>query len=99
MFGLVAKLVGIAGPITAARLEQIGRIAINKLVAGEWIPAQKAKGVTCLEAESSLAVCSECSPSDGFDGFGVAVDPDIRPTSRMAAILYGRKGHFGLIPA
>ena len=30
---------------------------------------------------------------------GNVTESRIWPTSRMAAILYGRKGHFGLIPA
>ncbi|MBV8111728.1 MAG: hypothetical protein JO012_18375 [Hyphomicrobiales bacterium] len=73
MLGLVAEFVSVAGPVAAAGFEQIGRVAINQLGAGEGIPAQKAEGVACLEPESGLAVGGDGSSSYGFDGLGVFV--------------------------
>ena len=58
MLGLVAKLEGVAGAPAAAGLEQIGRVAIDKLVAGERVGAEKGEAVAGLEAESSLMIAA-----------------------------------------
>jgi hypothetical protein len=90
--GFVAKLKCVAGPVAAARVEQIGRVAVNKLVAGERIPAKKAQSVACLEPESGLAVFDDRISSYGFDGFGVFVDAYIQPMPAASRASRHRRG-------
>lgn len=60
---LVGKLVLVPGAFAAAGSEQIGRVAVHKLVAGEAVGAQEGEGVAGVELEYPLAISARSARS------------------------------------